>query len=218
MIYFPTKILKKGQSEPAPTSGLTWMDGALIGFSFLSLCYPKLTFFCLPFLRPDLSFFFLPLKLFPPTHLLTYLIYKFTTSIRLSVTEVLGGGGRGAGEAAGDLSATGNRFHFLINCCISLWTQFVCVSKERERSERESCCGRVEEAVVELWNNKTSPSPIPMQPNVEISSSVNLVSVNAVLIIAVSGKQIAFPSLYFFSWFRVVWPQHTRTPPWSSLQ
>jgi hypothetical protein len=94
MIYFPTKILKKGQSEPATTSGLTWMDGALIGFSFLSLCYPMLTFFCLPFLRPDLSFFFwelyflpapphpvcffvfLPLKLFPPTHLLTY-IFKF---------------------------------------------------------------------------------------------------------------------------------------------
>ena len=58
---------------------------------------------------------------------------------------------------------------------------------------------RVEEALVELWNNRTSPSPIPMQPNVEISSSVNPVSVNAVLIIAVSGKQIAFPSLYFFS-------------------
>jgi hypothetical protein len=32
----------------------------------------------------------------------------------------------------GDLSATGNHFHFLINCCISLWTQFVCVSRERE--------------------------------------------------------------------------------------
>jgi len=59
--------------------------------------------------------------------------------------------------------------------------------------------GRVEEAVVELWNNRTSPSPIPMQLNVEISSSVNLVSVNAVLIIAVSGKQIASPFLYFFS-------------------
>jgi hypothetical protein len=44
-----------------------------------------------------------------------------------------GGWGKGeAGEATGDLSATGNRFHFLINCCISLWTQFVCVSKERE--------------------------------------------------------------------------------------
>ncbi len=132
-------------------------------------------------------------------------------------------------EAAGDLSTTGNRFHFLINCCISLWTQFVCVSRERERSERESCCnvlfflrnmdgGRVEEAVVELWNNRTSPSPIPIQPNVEISSSVNLVSVNAVLIIVVSGKQIASPSLYFFSWFRVVWPRHIGTPPWSSLQ
>ncbi len=64
--------------------------------------------------------------------------------------------------------------------------------------------GRVEEAVVELWNNRTSPSPTPRQPNVEISSSVNLVSVNAVLIIAVSGKQIAFPSLDFFlglEWF-----------------
>ncbi len=107
------------------------------------------------------------------------------------MTEVLGGGGKGGPvEAAGDLSATGNRFHFLINCCISLWTQFVCVSRERERSERESYCdvlfflrnmdgGRVEEAVVELWNNRTSPNPIPMHPNVEISSSVNLVSVNA---------------------------------------
>ncbi len=61
--------------------------------------------------------------------------------------------------------------------------------------------GRVEEAVVELWNNTTSPSPIPMQPNVEISSSVNLVSVNAVLVIAVSGKQIASPSLDFFPGF-----------------
>ncbi len=64
-----------------------------------------------------------------------YPIYKFTTSVCLSVTEVLGGGGNGGPvEAAGDLSATRNRFHFLINCCISLWTQFVCVSRERERA------------------------------------------------------------------------------------
>ncbi len=40
-------------------------------------------------------------------------IYKFTTSVRLSVTEVLGGGGKGGPvEATGDLSATGNCFHF----------------------------------------------------------------------------------------------------------
>ncbi len=45
-----------------------------------------------------------------------------------------GGWGKGeAGEATGDLSTTGNCFHFLINCCIYLWTQFVCVSRERER-------------------------------------------------------------------------------------
>jgi hypothetical protein len=76
--------VKKGQSEPAPTSAPTWMDGALIGFSFLSLCHPRFTFFCLPFLSPDLSFFFatlfyprplprfffLLLKLFSSTHLL----------------------------------------------------------------------------------------------------------------------------------------------------
>ncbi|CAM6079425.1 unnamed protein product [Sphagnum tenellum] len=75
--------------------------------------------------------------------------------------------------------------------------------RERERSERESCCdvlfflrnmdgGRIEEALVELWNNRTSPSPIPMQPNVEISSSVNLVSVNAVLIIAERHHGVLF--------------------------
>jgi len=47
--------------------------------------------------------------------------------------EVLGGWGKEeAGEATGNLSTTGNRFHFLINYCISLWTQFVCVSRERE--------------------------------------------------------------------------------------
>ncbi len=41
------------------------------------------------------------------------LIYKFTTSVRPSVTDVLAGGGKGGlVEATGDLSATGNRFHF----------------------------------------------------------------------------------------------------------
>ncbi len=62
---------------------------------------------------------------------------------------------------------------------------------------------------MELWNNRTSPSLTPMQPNVEISSSVNLVSVNAVFIIAVSGKQIAFPSLDFFLGFEWFGP-HTQ--------
>ncbi len=74
-----------GQSKPAPTSAPTWMDGALIGFSFLSLCHIRLTFFVSPF-SALISVFFLGnfifsppptqffcvwlLKLFPPTHLL----------------------------------------------------------------------------------------------------------------------------------------------------
>jgi hypothetical protein len=78
---------EQGQSEPASTSAPTWMDGALIGFSFLSLCHhPRLTFFfalsqpwsalisvfsCnFIFSRPRTQFFFFwVLKLFPPTHL-----------------------------------------------------------------------------------------------------------------------------------------------------
>ncbi len=43
-----------------PPMHQSWMDGALIGFSFLSLCHPRLTLFSLPFLiliSPDLSFF-----------------------------------------------------------------------------------------------------------------------------------------------------------------
>ncbi len=63
----------RGQSEPAPTSAPTWMDGALIGFSFLSLCHPRFTFFVCPFsalisvffcnfiFSPPLSQFFFPL-------------------------------------------------------------------------------------------------------------------------------------------------------------
>jgi hypothetical protein len=40
-----TTMVKKAESEPAPTSAPTWMDGALTGFAFLSLCYPRLPFF-----------------------------------------------------------------------------------------------------------------------------------------------------------------------------
>ncbi len=70
--YIPTL----GQSEPAPTSAPTWMDGALIGFSFLSLCHPRLTF-SLPFLSPDLSFFFA--TLFCPRPLPSFFFLAFET-------------------------------------------------------------------------------------------------------------------------------------------
>ncbi len=53
-------VLRYCQSEPAPTSAPTWMDGSLRGFSFLSLCHPRSTFFVCPFshfLSPDLGFF-----------------------------------------------------------------------------------------------------------------------------------------------------------------
>jgi hypothetical protein len=43
-------------SELTPTSAPTWMDGARIGFSFLSLCHTWLTLFS-PFLSPNLNFF-----------------------------------------------------------------------------------------------------------------------------------------------------------------
>ncbi len=58
------------------------------------------------------------------------LIYKFTTSVCLwqkfwGVRE-----GGGPVEATGDLSATGNRFHFLINCYIYLWMRLLlCCSR-----------------------------------------------------------------------------------------
>ncbi len=55
----PIKILD--QSEPAPTSAPAGMDGALIGFCFLSLCHPRLTFFLCPFSalsQPWSEFFF----------------------------------------------------------------------------------------------------------------------------------------------------------------
>ncbi len=86
--------LSWGQSEPAPTSGPTWMDGVLIGLSFLSLSHPRLTVFVCLFsalISVDFSFFcnfifsspctrflfFLLLKLFPlsPTDLLTYVLF-----------------------------------------------------------------------------------------------------------------------------------------------
>jgi hypothetical protein len=34
-----------GQSELSFTGAPTWMDGAQMGFFFLSMCHPKLTFF-----------------------------------------------------------------------------------------------------------------------------------------------------------------------------
>jgi hypothetical protein len=42
-----------GQNEPTPISAPTWMDGAMISFSFLSLCHPKLIFFLCRFLTLD---------------------------------------------------------------------------------------------------------------------------------------------------------------------
>jgi hypothetical protein len=88
--FFPY-LPASNQSEPTPTSAWTGMDGALIGFSFLSLCHPRFTSFVYPFstlISLDFGFFlqlyflpaftwflcfcfFLLLKLFPPTHLLT---------------------------------------------------------------------------------------------------------------------------------------------------
>jgi hypothetical protein len=38
-------IINYGQSELAPTNALTWMDGALTGFFFLSMCHFRSTFF-----------------------------------------------------------------------------------------------------------------------------------------------------------------------------
>jgi hypothetical protein len=51
------------QSEPPPTSAPAWMDGALKGFSFLSLCHPRLTFFACPD-QPWSQFFYPPWSLF----------------------------------------------------------------------------------------------------------------------------------------------------------
>ncbi len=68
-------------SEPAATSAPTWMDGALRGFSFLSLCHSGLTFFLCPFSALISVFFFFlsetppprPTTLHcPPIDLLTY--------------------------------------------------------------------------------------------------------------------------------------------------
>ncbi len=67
----PTPIKILGQSEPAPTSAPTGMDGALIGFSFLSLCHPQVGIFPLPFLSPD-SFFCNFIFSLPPTRFLFF--------------------------------------------------------------------------------------------------------------------------------------------------
>jgi hypothetical protein len=57
------KELYLGHSEPAPTSAPTWMDGALMGFSFLSQGYWQVHFI-LSSLRTQFLFFIL--KLYPP--------------------------------------------------------------------------------------------------------------------------------------------------------
>jgi hypothetical protein len=89
-----------GQSEAAPTSAPTWMDGALIGFSFLSLCHPRLTFFSLHLSQPrsqfflqlnflpaphPVSFFFLLLKLFPPIDLLPSIVPQWPTHLYIYI-------------------------------------------------------------------------------------------------------------------------------------
>jgi hypothetical protein len=62
---------KKSQSEPAPTSAPTWMDGPLIGFSFP--VPSQVDFFCLPFL-------FLQLYFLPAPHPVSfYLCFTFET-------------------------------------------------------------------------------------------------------------------------------------------
>jgi hypothetical protein len=66
--YYVTSVFYHGfhitinydQNEPTLISAPTWMDGALIKFSFLSLCHFRLAFFLCPFLiliSPNLSFF-----------------------------------------------------------------------------------------------------------------------------------------------------------------
>jgi len=69
-LVFGVYGLSWGQSEPAPTSGPTWMDGVLIGLSFLSLSHPRLTFFVCLFC-PDLSFF-LQLYFLITSHLFSF--------------------------------------------------------------------------------------------------------------------------------------------------
>jgi hypothetical protein len=72
----------RGQSEAAPTSAPTWMDGALIGFSFLSLCHPRLTFFVCPFLalfQAWSQFFFATLFSPHPNPILFIYLFSFET-------------------------------------------------------------------------------------------------------------------------------------------
>jgi len=74
-------IINYGQSELAPTSTPSWMDGALIGLSFLSLCHFRLVFFLCLFSTWSvlILFFFLQLYFLPtpfplsPFNLLTYI-------------------------------------------------------------------------------------------------------------------------------------------------
>jgi len=53
----PKTFLCVGYSEPTPTNAPTWMDGELIGLSFLSMCHPKLIFLVCPFSALILVFF-----------------------------------------------------------------------------------------------------------------------------------------------------------------
>jgi hypothetical protein len=77
-----------------------------------------------PFLKWGLGFIG-PIKL---ARRLTWnkyiLVIIYINSVSFCVCDGgFGGWGKGeVGEATGDLSTMGNRFHFLINCCISLWT------------------------------------------------------------------------------------------------
>ncbi len=76
-----------GQSEPAPTSAPSWMDGALIGFSFLSMCHPRITFFLYTF-STLISVFFFKLYFLPAPHPIFY-FYFFSLLKFFSPTDLL---------------------------------------------------------------------------------------------------------------------------------
>ncbi len=53
----------------------TWMDGALIGFSFFIPAPSQVDFFCMPFFSPDLSFFCNCIFSSPPTPYFFFLCF-----------------------------------------------------------------------------------------------------------------------------------------------
>jgi hypothetical protein len=65
-------------NQLAPTSAPMWMDGwmdgALIGFSFLSLCHPRFNFFLCPF-SAFISVFFLQLYFLPAPHPVSFFFF-----------------------------------------------------------------------------------------------------------------------------------------------